>query len=74
MIQFNIHEAKTTLSQLLQKVIKDEQVIIAKSNKPIAKLVPIKGSKKEGKLGFAKDKIVLAEDFDESLTDFNEYM
>lgn len=73
MIQVNIHEAKTTLSQLLQKVLKGEQVIIAKSNKPVAKLVPVEELKEERVIGFAKDKIKLSDDFDEPIDDFEEY-
>lgn len=36
----NIHEAKTQLSRLLQRVATGERVIIAKSGTPIADLVP----------------------------------
>jgi prevent-host-death family protein len=35
----NIHEAKTHLSRLLEKVIAGEEVILAKAGKPLAKLV-----------------------------------
>jgi prevent-host-death family protein len=40
-IQLNIHEAKTQLSDLLERVQRDEEVIIAKAGKPIARLVPV---------------------------------
>lgn len=40
-IQANIHEAKTSLSQLLERVHAGEEVIIAKAGKPYARLVPI---------------------------------
>lgn len=36
----NIHEAKTHLSRLLQQVAAGEDVVIAKSGKPVARLVP----------------------------------
>jgi prevent-host-death family protein len=36
----NVHEAKTTLSKLLEKVAAGERVVIAKSGKPVADLVP----------------------------------
>lgn len=39
-MQVNIHEAKTHLSRLLERVEAGEEVIIARSGKPIAKLVP----------------------------------
>ncbi|MCP4677095.1 MAG: type II toxin-antitoxin system Phd/YefM family antitoxin [Deltaproteobacteria bacterium] len=37
----NIHEAKTNLSQLLEKVRAGAEVIIAKRGKPIARLCPL---------------------------------
>jgi prevent-host-death family protein len=36
----NISEAKASLSQLVEKVLKGEEVIIGKAGKPVAKLVP----------------------------------
>ena len=36
----NIHEAKTTLSQLLESVIAGDEVIISKAGKPLARLIP----------------------------------
>lgn len=36
----NIHEAKTQLSRLLERVVAGEEIIIARHGKPIAKLVP----------------------------------
>jgi prevent-host-death family protein len=40
-IQANIHEAKTRFSELLERVHKGEEVIIAKAGKPYARLVPV---------------------------------
>jgi prevent-host-death family protein len=74
MLQVNIHEAKTNLSKLIQKAISGEDVIIAKGNKPIVKLVLIDNKKPQRKLGTAKGKIELADDFDEPLEDFKEYI
>ena len=41
MITVNIHEAKTNLSRLLEKVRAGAVVIIAKRGKPIARLCPL---------------------------------
>lgn len=49
----NIHEAKTHLSRLLAQVQAGEEIIISKSGKPYAKLVPI-SRVKERKPGIAK--------------------
>jgi prevent-host-death family protein len=40
-VTVNIHDAKTNLSALLVAVQAGDEVIIAKANKPIARLVPI---------------------------------
>lgn len=40
MIEVNVHEAKTTLSKLLQRVASGESVVISRYGKPTAKLVP----------------------------------
>jgi prevent-host-death family protein len=40
-MQVNIHEAKTQLSQLLERARRGEEVLIAKNGKPYARLVPL---------------------------------
>lgn len=69
MIQANIHEAKTQLSQLVEQAMLGKKVIIAKRNKPLVELKPLK--KKVGKrvLGQAKGKIELTDAFFEPLPD-----
>ena len=42
MLTINTHEAKTQLSRLLTRVSNGEEIIIAKSGKAVARLVPIK--------------------------------
>ena len=54
MIKVNVHEAKTHLSRLLEKVREGEQVIIAKRNKPVAELVLIEELKPERRSGMYK--------------------
>lgn len=48
----NIHEAKTHLSRLLERVNAGEEIIIAKSGKPYARLVPLEPRVRE--LGFVE--------------------
>ena len=74
MFLVNIHEAKTHLSRLIRKVINGEEVVIAKGNKPLVKLVSLEGKKPTRKIGSAKDIIKIRKDFDKSLDDFQEYM
>ena len=74
MPQFNIADAKSHFSELVQKALTGEEVIIARDNKPILKLVPVKTAVHSRKPGSAKGKILfVAPDFDEPLADFSEY-
>ena len=53
----NIHEAKTHLSELISKVESGEEIIIARSGKPVARLCALaskKEKKSKRKPGFAK--------------------
>lgn len=67
MQQVNIYEAKTHLSKLLCRVEAGEEVIIAKSGKAIAKLVPVKKKNQKRILGDEKGKIWISEDFNATL-------
>jgi len=74
MHQVNIHEAKTHLSKLIQEAVAGEEVIIAKDNKPIVKLVVLQNAKLERKLGSAKGLVkFISDDFDAPLDDFADY-
>jgi prevent-host-death family protein len=70
MPQFNIHTAKAHLSELIQKAMLGQEVIIAKNNKPVAKLIALRHIKNQRYLGSAKGMFTLSKDFDEPLTDF----
>jgi prevent-host-death family protein len=37
----NIHEAKTNLSKLLDRMLGGEDIVIAKAGKPLARLIPV---------------------------------
>lgn len=62
----NIHQAKTHLSRLLQRVAGGEEVTIAHAGVPVARLVPIERSQGKRKLGIDQGKIWIADDFDAS--------
>ena len=74
MIQVNIHEAKTHLSKLIAKVMTGEEIIIAKGNTPVVKLVQFTTAKQKRKLGSAKGKIRISANFDEPLDEFKDYV
>jgi prevent-host-death family protein len=62
-----IHEAKTTLSRLIEKACRGEEVVIARGQDPVARLVPISGRKGRRKLGILKGKLVVGPEFFEAL-------
>jgi prevent-host-death family protein len=60
----NIHEAKTHLSRLIEKAVAGEDVIIAKSGKPIVRLTQIDATPKRRKLGILDGLYDVPEDID----------
>lgn len=73
MTQVNIHAAKAHLSELIQKALLGEEVIIARDNKPLVKIVSLRSLKPKRHLGTAKGLVEIAPDFNESLEDFRDY-
>jgi len=67
MKQVNVHEAKTHLSHLLTCVEKGEEVVIARGNRPVARLVPTVPLKKRVP-GTAKGKVVVKKGFEKPLS------
>ncbi len=63
-MKVNTHEAKTNLSRLLDRVADGEEVIIARSGKPIAKLVPYR-EREPRKLGGWRGQVTIEPNFDD---------
>jgi len=63
----NIHEAKTHLSRLVERVQAGEEIVIAKAGRPAARLVPIEEDRKPVKIGGLKPETPVPEDFDRML-------
>lgn len=53
----NIHEAKTHLSRLLNELGPDDQIILAKMGKPVAKIVPLTAESRDRPLGFVSGRV-----------------
>lgn len=64
-MEVNIHEAKTHLSKLLERVALGEEVVIAKAGTPVAKLISIAAKAKKRVLGTAKGDFVVPDDFND---------
>ncbi len=64
MHQVNIHEAKTHLSRLLERVETGEEIVIARAGHPVARLVPFErhGARTPGAW---RGRVRIATDFDE---------
>jgi prevent-host-death family protein len=74
MAQFNVAEAKTHFSRLVRRALCGEEVIIAKYNKPVLKLVPLERPRKPRKPGTARGRLWMAPDFDATPKDFKDYV
>lgn len=68
-IQVNIHEAKTSLSKLIEAVKRGEEVVIARAGKPEVRLVvadAIEAKPKRRTPGAWKGKVWFAPDYDQA--------
>ena len=67
---YNLYEAKTQLSKLVERAHEGEEIIIAKAGRPLAKLVPL-GRKRRRRRQFGgwEGKVWIADDFDAPLPD-----
>jgi prevent-host-death family protein len=61
----NIHEAKTHLSRLLERVEAGEEVVIGRAGKPVARLVPYRQDQEPRTPGGWQGRVRIADDFDE---------
>lgn len=67
MATVNIHEAKTHLSRLLDRVQAGEEIVLAKAGKPIAKIVPLAPAASKRVPGSHKGLIRVSDDFNDPL-------
>jgi prevent-host-death family protein len=62
--QFNIHDAKTNLSRIIERVEHGEEIIISRAGTPVAKVIPLPHTPRRRGRGSLKGRIVLNEDWD----------
>ena len=67
MTQINVHEAKTHLSKILDRVSAGEEIIIAKAGKPVARLVPLSPDARPRVAGTYRGRVEIADDFEAPL-------
>ena len=63
---FNIHQAKTQLSRLVDQAAKGEPFVIAKAGKPLVKVIALNAPEPQQvkRLGFMAGQIAVPDDFD----------
>ena len=71
----NMHQAKSTLSRLVERALAGEDVVIARNGEPLVRLVPVPKERKRRVPGRSRGKIWISPDFeftDEEITELFE--
>ena len=63
----NLYQAKTHLSELVDRAAKGEEIVIAKAGTPVARLVPLAGAERGRSPGGWEGVVWIADDFDAPL-------
>ncbi len=74
MYKVKLNEAKSLLLTLINAAIEGEKVLIFTDDQQAVQLVPVAPPERHPQFGSAKGLIVMTEDFDAPLEDFEEYM
>lgn len=64
---YNIHDAKSNLSRLIEQAERGEEVVIARAGVPVARLVPVALPTTDRPLGTETGRLLIADDFDAPL-------
>jgi prevent-host-death family protein len=62
--QFNIHDAKTNLSRIIDRVEHGEEIIISRAGTPVAKVIPLDHRVNRTGRGTLAGQLVVADDWD----------
>jgi prevent-host-death family protein len=65
----NIYEAKTRLSQLVDRAASGEDVVVSRNGKPLVRITRLGNPKRRITFGLLKGKVTIASDFDAHLPD-----
>jgi prevent-host-death family protein len=68
----NVHEAKTHLSRLLERVEQGERIVLGRNGRPVARLVPYVDERQPRRSGALKGQIRIADDFDDTSSEIIE--
>ena len=70
----DLDHAQGRLSELVREAARGEDVILTEGGEPVAKIIPISRGQRPREFGSARGLIHMAEDFDEPLEEFADYM
>ncbi len=65
----NIYEAKTRLSQLVDKAAAGEDVVVSRNGKPLVRITQLAGARRRVKFGVLKGRVRISPDFNAPLPD-----
>ena len=71
-MKVSVYEAKSKLSQMINKALEGEEVVITRNGKDTVKLTPIP-TKKRNWIGMYEGQIKIHDDFDDPLPEFEDY-
>jgi len=74
MVRVGMHEAKSQLSRLVELAEGGEEVVIQRSGRPVARLMPVQRRRPVAEaFGVLQGEIELADDFDDLAADFAQH-
>lgn len=62
--QFNIHDAKTNLSRIIDRVEHGEEIVISRAGTPVAKVIPLPRHPRRAGRGSLRGILVRSDDWD----------
>ena len=62
--QYNIHDAKTNLSRIIDRVEHGEEIVISRAGTPVAKVVALNPQAKRTRRGSLAGRLVIDDDWD----------
>lgn len=71
-MKVSVYEAKSKLSQMINAALEGEEVIVTRNGEDTVSLIPVQ-KKKNDWIGMYEGQIVILDDFDEPLDEFERY-
>jgi prevent-host-death family protein len=72
-VKVSVYEAKSKLSQMINRALEGEEVIITRNGEEVAKIEPVR-KKKRNWIGMYEGQIKIHDDFDDPLPEFEDYI